>query len=833
MLRARRRTWFASGLTGVLAAGTIFGLVMGSGVVLGAAPAANAVDSSAVTVTAKEQDLDFENAPFPDLSVTVSQTQNLRQQGLAVSWTGATGHSAVPATASNGGSWFLQVFQCWGDDPENKDRPDRTTCQYGGVDRYGATRDATRRYEYDSIPAQDQPYSAPRASSFEGAYTSIPFRPRNGASVSSITTNAAGTKVRDTTVNVNNNAHFNVNSTNEVPWAGSGADGTGDISFEVQTTMQSPGLGCGDPVEVAGAIAGASCWLVILPRSAADNGSATINQSGLFWDSWQHAISVRIGFEPVGSRCAIGAAERQLAGSEIASLAVQSWQPVLCQQEGGSVYSHLMSAESDALAAAARTQDAPLALTSLPAADGATGLTYAPVALSGLVISFAVDRNPDPFKVVPPEYAAGVNLPFAEMRLTPRLVAKLLTNSYWGSLPPELDHSYLGAKNPENITRDPDFLAVNSPEWGYQTLNSPALADVLMPQGRSDAARAVWEYIMSDPEAAAFMAGEPDPHGMTVNPWYATTAEKNASGTAFEAPRDNFPKADPAEVVPPQQNAINVVAWRPYVNDLDSAAYLTLRGDGQVLGPWDPNSAPAKYGKPSRSLRGSQKVLGVSDAAASSRYEVKVAALRNPAGEYVLPGDSSLLAAAAAMQTTGSDGVVRQFDNASAAAKGATSAYPLTVPVYAAANPALLSAELRADYAAFIRYAATRGQASGTALGQLPAGYATLPQGWVDQALAAADVVEKGATSQPSIPAPQPAPLSSAPSAGTAVPVVAAPVAQAPAATGATAGPLSGGKTPDDPDAGALAVAVPASVLAGLAGAAGVPLITRFRRRVA
>lgn len=840
MLHARRRKWFASGVSGALTAAVIFALVAGPTVLSGSA--AHAADSSTVTVTAKDQDPEsYVDAPFPDLSVTVSQTKDLQQQGVTVSWTGATGNRSQPPTSGSGGSWFLQVFQCWGDDPKDSTRPDRTTCQYGGVTKPGATRDASRgTYEYDQIPIEDQPYSAPRVSSFESGYTSIPFRARNGKVVSSITT-VDGTSVRDSAVDVNNNEFFSVNTTNEVPWAGSGPDGTGALSFELQTTMQSPGLGCGDPVDVAGTVRGASCWLVILPRPASDNGSPTINQSGLFWESWQHALAVRMDFAPIGARCTVGAAERQLAGSEVVSLAVLSWQPTLCTKPGGAVYSHLTIAEEDALTAANTTEDAPLALTTYPVRDATTSLTYAPIALSGIAISFAIDRNPDPINPVPPEYADAVTLPFEELRLTPRLLAKLLTNSYWGSLPAGADISYLDPDNPENITEDPDFLAVNAPEWGYQLLRSAAIADVLMPQGRSDSARAVWTYVMSDPDAAAFMAGEPDPYGITVNPWYTTDASKNKSGSALELPRDNFPKADPAEATFENQGPINVVTLRPYVNDLDAAAYFTLRGDGQVLGQWDPNAAPAKYGKTGRVQLGFQKVIGLTDTAASARYQVRVASLRNSAGEFVAPTEPALLAAAATMQPVGEDGVIRAFDSTAPAAKNSPAAYPLTVPVYAAARRSLLSDQLRTDYASFIRYAATDGQVSGVSLGELPAGYAPIPEDWAAQSLAAADFIQNGPTPTPSPTQAGNAPYVPPPKASQpvpnqgAAPPVAPPVAAPPATPEASGSPstaLSGGTTPLDPDAGAIAVAVPASVLGGIAGAAAVPLITRLRRRV-
>ena len=821
------RTYLTSGLSGIAVGLVVWALLTGAAVV---APtqSATAVDGSAKTVTAREQDADADNAPFPELSVTVSQTEDLVQQGIKVSWTGA--RQSVPGSSSNGGRDFLQIFQCWGDDPANTERPDRTTCQYGGAGSYGATRDSTRRYEYTAIPEQDQQYSAPRASAFEAAYTSIPFRARNDVVVSSLKDGPAGVKVRDTAVDVNNNQFFNVNSTNEVPWAGSGDDGSGSVSFEVQTTMQSPGLGCGDPVEVAGAVEGASCWLVILPRGSSDNGSASINQSGLFWESWEHALAVRIGFAPVGARCPVGAAERQIAGSEVASLAVQSWQPIVCQKSGGAVFSHLTSAESDALATASTSADAPLALTTYPQEEK-SDLVYAPVALSGVVITFSVDRNPNPFQTLPPEMDGKARLPFEEIKLTPRLLAKLLTNSYWGSLPPEVDRSHLDPDNPENVTMDKEFLDVNSAEWGYQLLINPALSDVLMPQGRSDAARAVWAYIMADPEAAAFMKGDADPNGMTVNPWFATVASKNPSGTAFNAVRDNFPKADPAEVTHPSQDPINVVTWRSYVNDLDAAAYLTLRGDGQVIGDWDPNSTPPKYRKAGRSLPGFQRVLGISDAAAASRYEVRVASLRNSAGAFVKPDESALLAAAAAMQPVGSTGVVR-YDGASAAAKGAATAYPLAVPVYAAASPSKLGTELRTDYSEFIRYAASAGQVSGVALGQLPAGYAPLPASWAAEATAAAAKLEKGA--QAPSPSPSPDPSSNGGSSsggGSTGDSGSSDTPTQPDATGDPARSLSSSTTPADPEVAPTGAIIPVSLLAGL-GAALASAIAARRKAI-
>lgn len=825
---ARARTALVSVVAGACVAGIVGVAISAALVVLPAVPA-SAATSSAVTVTAAEQDDHLDTAPFPDLAVTVSATTDLVAQGITVSWTGGT-KSSTPSTSS-GGSDFLQVFQCWGDDPDDPTRPDRTTCQYGGVNTVGAQRDSSRTIDIADVPEQDLPYTVPKVSSIIPAYTSIPFVARDGTVVSSVTTATDGTKTRDSTVEINSNQYFTKYTTNEVSWAGTGPDGTGSIAFELQTAAQSPGLGCGAAVEDgAGGEVGASCWLVILPRGTADNGATVINQSGLFWDSWQHAIAVKLDFRRIGSRCAEGTAERQLAGSELATLAVNSWQPVVCAQDGGAVYSLIANPESDSLASANTVEDAPLALSSLPLGAAAVdALTYAPIALTGVTVVFAIDRAPDPFDDVPDDIEALATLPFTSLNLTPRLLAKLLTNSYTGSLPTGADAAHLGAANPENITQDPDFLEVNDPEWRYQLLTSAAIADVIVPQGRSDAATAVWRYIMADDDAVAFLAGTPDPWGMVVNPWSSTDATVNRSGTGLTLPRDNFPKADPVTVDPPEAGEINLVTWRPYATDLDTVAYLTLRGDGQTLGDWQPNATPPKYGKAGRSLPGYQRVLGLTDTASAARYEVRTAALLNPAGEFVGPTVDAMTAAAAAMTATGGAGTVLGFDPASETAAAATAAYPLTMPVYAATNPTLLSAALRTDYAAFIRYAVTDGQTSGDDLGELPAGYAPISSAWRAQALAAADVIQAGGTPAASTPTATASTPSSSIATGATTVESTAPTN--PAATGEATGALTGPVTPDDPGGSIGAAALPISLASGAIAALAVPIVSRRRQR--
>lgn len=840
-----RATVAASTLVGLATFGALAGLQVA------VAATADAADSSAMTLTAAQQDPDAANAPFPDLSVTVSQTTNLGSQGIRLTYTGGR-QSAQPSNEVAGAN-FLQVMQCWGDledasgkpvlDAHGQAQPDRTTCQYGAGQTLGVpgqSRTSTKASLADVAP-DDEQYLYPGSGFFDPPKVSIPFRSVTGKTLQTI----AGGKIVSTE-DIDNNEFFTKNTTNELDWAPFSAAGSGTATFEVQTNMQAPGLGCGNPqTHSDGSVTGQACWLVIIPRGTHDVGEQSVTKSALLSENWSHRLAVKLGFRALGVRCPLGAAEKTLAGSELMTSAVASWQPKLCGSAGGSIYSLIVANEADQLAASTGTAPAALALTTRALSDGsADNLTYAPVAVTGLAVAFAVDHSSDPLDpdAVPQDVKDLDQQPVTQLNLTPRLVAKLLTDSYVNALPTYAVVPYLG-KNPQNITKDPDFLAVNDPMWRHQNLASPGLADALVSLGRSDSAVAVWNYVLSDPDAVAFLAGEPDPWGMVVNPYNATVASKNPTGTAATFPMDSFPKADPVTVDLQKMpgSELNLVTWRPYAADLDTAGYWVLRGDARLV-EWDGLATTPQYKVGSRNLTGQQKVIGLTDTAAAAKYQVYTAALRNAAGAFVAPSTASMAAAAAVMTPTATQPQVRALDYTSAAVKKATDAYPLTVPVYAATNASAGDAATRAAYAAFISYAAGSGQTPGTDDGQLPDGYAPMPSTWQAVAKAAAATIAAGPTPAPTDSA---APDTSAPTtldvsraatasvssqvlAGGAGPASAA--IPAPAPSGAAAGPVVGPATPDDPSVGPLAGAVPGSAIGGLLAAACVPLISRRRR---
>ena len=814
---------------------------------LASVPAWTAPISSSTTITTAAYDPDAANAPFPDLAVTVSQTKDLIAQGITLSWTGGR-QSQIP-TNQTGGQNFLQIAQCWGDEPgSNGTRPDRTTCQYGGFNMAGATRWWNRSSAEELlIPDEDLPYTV-FGSGPNPTMTEIPFHSTTGDVVASVDN---GVRV-NTTVDVNNNEFFTRNTTNEVTWAGSGTDGTGSISFELQTAQEAPGLGCGTPVTKPDqSVVGASCWLVIIPRGSSDPFTSQITRSGLFQETWKHHLAIRLEFKPLGLRCAIGAAERQLSGSELVSQAVGQWQPSLCNSSNGMVFSMVTGPESDALKAATSAASSPLALTTRALTvedDDPDPLTYAPIAVTGVSIGFSIDRYYGSNEV-PPNVAARERHAFDSLKLTPRLLAKLLTASYQAALPNGSDKSHLG-DNPRNLSYDPDFLAVNDPEWTYMMLNGVGLSDALVPLGRSDTARLVWDYIMADVNARAFMNGTPDPWGMTVNPYYSTNAAINPTGEALVIPAQDFPKADPVEFAGTANlnyaDVVNLITWRPYTSSLDQVGYLVLRGDPQALGNFLTTTTPPKYERAARDLVGLQRVIGLTSTAAAARYQIVQASLLNPAGVFVAPTTQSLSAAAQAMVPDPNQEQVVGFDPESESARKATNAYPLTVPIYAATNPETDDLDVRADYAAFIEYAVTDGQQMGTDDGMLPPGYAPISSQWQSQALAAARTIKNGPPTEPtSTPTPTAEPTSTPTTVSTSPqPAVTSPVLESvefpfeetpeivldPSATGVAAPDLFSGKTAADPEMGVMSAVVPTAGVAGLLATVCLPLVSRIRR---
>lgn len=739
---------------------------------------------------------------FSDLKVTVSQTEHLRNQVVAVTWSGFEQTTELTGSFSTN---YLQIMQCWG----GADEPERETCQFGGLinDTRGGFASASRQVSYGSgLVDPEETYKQPPGS-FEAVR--VPFDPVNGEPTDEV-----------------KNGYFDQYSTNEVPFVRSSAEGTGTEYVEIQTAREAPGLGCG----AATADGPRPCWLVVVPRDdvevsgqhAQNTDERRLISSPLSASNWKSRIAFRLSFDPIAVSCPIGAAEQRLLGHEEISEAIVSWQPALCGATG-SIFG--FSQLGDTLARNQVLGDKPwLSMVADPVeperiTDGRM-LTYAPVGISGIGIAFNIDRVPA--LDAPGEVQQKRGTKVGDLKLNARLVAKLLTQSYNLAA---LSRPDAIAGNPLTLSDDPEFLALN-PE--FKDLAFMTIRQITNPLGLSDANRALWSWVAANQDARDFVAGKPDQWGMRVNPAY--------QGMTLD--REDFPRADSGcRAGPEPGNPLCPLDALAYAADFHEAGRGAARGDTLERANWE--SAPPGWKKNVPQLSGERQVLALVDTATAARYQLPMAALVNAAGQYVSPTEESMTAALGGLKKTGVTGVEvtdPAYQNASA--------YPLTSISYAVTAPRLLEVAEAKAYAGFLRFVTTDGQVRGIGPGQLPEGYVPLTAAMRKLAAEAADLIEmRGGP----LVAPDPTASDDASAgdgagagtgAGTGAPIgpVAAPVPGSVVPVGAPAAgavvPLSS-RTPSAPAGGARFLLVAALVLGvGVAlGRPTAPLVRHLLKR--
>jgi hypothetical protein len=736
---------------------------------------------------------------FADLRVTVNQTEDLVNQAISIQWTGGQ-PTKTGATRFDGN--YLQIMQCWGEDdgthPENPG-PSPEQCVQGATDAvyggrlsgiFGAGNNTLTRV----ISRHDFPTYDPHDGFLDEA-TGLVWRPFRAVD---------GTKVDvhyDPTFNPSLqggnywlNPYFNVITTNEVSGARTGPDGTGQELFEINTGLESTGLGCGQHVQPVpgGSPKVPECWLVIVPRGEpADENAGLVPNPGanpvftspLSTRAWENRIAVPLKFNDVDSSCRLSDQQRRLAGTEYVLVAVSSWQRELCANADLSPYSYGMISDATARQQllSGVTGAAGMVVVSRPydptAVDPANPIVYAPLSASATVIGFNIERNPKPELNAAEDALRGIRV--AQINLTPRLVAKLLTQSYRYSIaiksvaPP---YDWVST-NPAHLGVDRDFLQFN-PEFDLLNAGGKNISGLVLPARNSDAARQVWEWVLADPEAKAWLDGEPDAWGMRVNPVYAATAAHNSSGVEFGNPvPESYPKSDPyCFQAPPQGPGGNVVPpplcgtdWIPYTQTLRDAARLTRAAADGAKTNDDPNAESAElvYKADGPQILGSRSIMSLTDSASAYQYGLQTARLSragdNGPDRRFIPADSAGLTAGVASMAARD--VPMFLEPAPAAA--APSAYPLTVLTYGAIAPLRQDATARAEYAAFVDYAAGPGQVPGRDLGLLPPGYAPLSPELKAQAAAAARTIRELQAAPAPATAPE-APISGvgAPSSG-------------------------------------------------------------------
>lgn len=812
----------------------------------GSTPAADVVPRDATQVlphTAGKTYLDTDadvrfgvKKDFGSMTLSVSQTTGLVHQGVTVSYTGVVGGG----TSGNGSR--LNIMQCWGDAAVAQPDPDHCQTGVGGVD---GNNNATQTVAEDDVELRNGG-DAPRADLMQ-------FVDRAGT-----TTTKDFTKV---TTNEFTNFAAPAKRTE-----------TATRSFEVQTGAEAPGLGCGYRADVPST---ATCWLVAIPINGDLYGNYG-SYSAVTPSLWAQRLQVKLAFAPVASSC--GGGSRELTfGSELLSDAMASWIPALCDTAKVAAGFGVLGDPQARAQLASQTSN--FVFTSAPAPASAGTVLYAPVALSAVTIGVNASNS-------------NTGQPVSGIKLNARLVAKLITESYASGI--DTTSAQLAQKAPwvagmlPTLAADPEFRALN-PTLPYGQLLIQN--DLVVTSTQSDAATAVWSWLLHDPAAKAFLDGCPDDASgdSVINPFYSTrsyaecadkassleatakadrTATKVPStyqdqaavypptGAAF--PQPGFFQHD-AAVNPPTKYGmyleLSLANIHPREATLLAAGNDAARGFEPSNTAWCPDvdgsvpacqGAPGTYGKyinASAPYLGSG-VFGLTDTNTAARALLPTAALCDVDGSHCVGADSaSLTVAAKAFQPTTVPGVGEPAAHNDYAA----GAYPLTLPVFAEiATKGLLAADAKA-YAKILGYVSTTGQRPGHTAGSLPPGYAPLTDSMV--ATTAATITALDEIRDPPLDVPQASPnvatSGDVPETTPVVPDTATVPDSAPVASASDA-PVAagGGGAVANPQAVAAAGKTPATpvgfsqfgLVTGLGGAlaAGVaaPLVGRKRKGV-
>ena len=471
------------------------------------------------------------------VTLNVSQTANLQgRQEIDVSWSGAhpTG-DIVPDPNSSDGQYEEYPFvllECRGG-PSGTDQVTPETCW---------TQDANSRYQggFADEPYQLDQYASSPGAAVVGEPSPLPST-TPGAVLPGDETGANGTPVRywvpwvaaDGTVYDGGAA----GSCGEPPEATdgqsaalpsnetygvTGLDGSGSAEFDVFNSTQNATLGCSASVTcslVAVPIMGVSCDAdvspaptaadlaqceatgAVPPGTAADgsppNFPYDLTVSGRLWwspSNWRNRITVPLTFAPTPSSCPVVSSNNSVDvyGSELLLQATSQWEPYFCLGDDSKTFTfnHVSESEPEArdqvatgAAEAAFTSDAQ------PLGYGKP-VVNAPVGVTGFTVSYSID---------------GTNgEPITTLKLTPLLLAKLLTTSYPVFFQDQADPALDG--NPLNITDDPEFDALNPgiSQFGTGLFSASELVSL---SESSDVMESLTTYINDDPAARAWLNG--------------------------------------------------------------------------------------------------------------------------------------------------------------------------------------------------------------------------------------------------------------------------------------------------------------------------------------
>ncbi|MEV6977610.1 hypothetical protein [Kitasatospora sp. NPDC093806] len=704
---------------GLLAVGLAWAVAGVSAILpLGAGTVTEAVAASATTVTGPPVWIPATGKYGPTGKVTVSETANLTNQVVHVSWEGFT-PTVDPAgkpvkyvkldSNTRKELYAVRVYQCRGKNPTV-------------FDCYGSTH-----YGNDAAKGFLQPQPA--------AGTRTPEFPFNG-----------GVRV-------------------------TGPDGRGEADIELWTSQESQTLGC-DATHDCSLVVEANYGGDALGWSTEDGSincqdhsldnpsisgyfamasEATFNMGAAADDTWNpgeacawaNRVVVPLSFAPTAGECASTTIDLDVAGLAMANRALQQWRAGFCQGAAPLGVSYIPSTGEPQARAAFRNKRGPdLALTALPDTEPATRPhVYVPLATSSVSVVYVVDDTANSKQI-------------KRLNLTPRLLAKMLTQSYTLAPGQPIDSV---AGNPTCIFEDPDFLAVNQLDatsgerWPTCTASgSPADSAPIVLSGTTDLIYQLTSWITADPEAARFLQGSSDPWGMHLNSFYLRPAFQGYPVDTIQVQDYSGPGHWKQFEINPLNGGLAAVA-RNVLQNKSTCQLPVVDADGKHAAC--PAVDPGRRG-----------MFAIMDSGQAKAYSFPEAALRNPAGQFVAPTLDSLQAAVDTMQTDPATATQRlPYGSVGSEFARSAKAYPLTVVQYAMAPTGGLSEERAKAASEFLRRVTDRGEGQryGVEPGHLAVGFLGLTPAQLDQAQDAVKHVAAQDGKYPgnqNPPAPEPTP---------------------------------------------------------------------------
>ncbi len=708
------------------------------------------------------------------VTATVSQTTKLRdRQAITVQWSGAhpTGGlvADVNSSAASQEEYPVVVMQCRGVDdssaPTAKQVSPQTCWTQTPLERFQADYGFTfppYRVDLWARPAdrtaqagQPDPFPSACEGQAGSATHWVPFVAADGhAYYGGGRSGCAGIAPE---ASLSSPALQPSNTTYGV----SDLSGNGSAKFVVQTADTNASLGCSDTV---------ACSLVIIPimgiscdtdaaklpvedqpGDAAADAFALCSKTGfykpgdtaggsvdvedlavagqLWWSesNWRNRITVPLSFSQSASVCSVfnSAVPAYVYGSETMAQATEQWGPHFCLNSTLFKFQHVQTGEPQAKNLLESGSIEAAFQAGAPQTPFTRRVVEAPVAVTGFVVAVEVDDVH--------------GHPAATVKLNPRLLAKLLSESYPSNSSMKAAYAALG-RNPSNIAEDPEFQALN-PGLPTSILNGEQAASILTLSSDSDVIWALTSYLNADPEARAWLNGTPDPWGMVVNPRYERIVLPVTNWPLLDTfiPKDWY-----ATGTNPCLTGKQGVPWLPLVSSpVSNLATITLDMQFDIANPLIscsnaqlPNQKLVAMG---RQAPGNRFIFGITSLPDAERYQLSTAALQTQVSSgagtkftdstgrtFVAPSYDSLKAAVAMLKPDKTLNTwLLPYASMRTSSTGA-GAYPGTLLLSMDVAVEGLPKADAARYATLLRFAVGSGQTPGLGNGQLPPGYLPL-----------------------------------------------------------------------------------------------------------